>query len=279
LWSIHLIRNSNRKRKEEETPLSCPFGPAVPSLAGCAWPISPWPTCSSWPSAPNPSCVGVPAQPPPCMWARGQRRSPTLFAQPPQQPCPRRPNPRKKRLPLSPLLIPKLLSRTTPRRKKPCCRLGARAELTGARRGGPSFSFPSPPSLLLRCDARLGIRRGPRLAHGGQRDQRGPRLAHGGQHDQRGPWLTHGGPACSSLGAASPTRCAARSGGRSACSPAWLQPGARAPSSRVRPPWPTPARLAVRGMQPAWLTASPTCPARVAWSPLLARLAAGETPA
>jgi hypothetical protein len=41
----------------------------------------------------------------------------------------------------------------------------------------------------------------------------------------------------------------------------------------------SPARLAVRGMQPAWLAASPTCPTRVAWSPLLARLAAGKTPA
>jgi hypothetical protein len=49
LWSIHLIRNSNGQRKEdkkkkEETPLSCPFGPAAPSLAACARPISPRPT-------------------------------------------------------------------------------------------------------------------------------------------------------------------------------------------------------------------------------------------
>jgi hypothetical protein len=64
LWSIHLIRNSNGQRKEdkkEETPLSCPFGPAAPSLAACALPTSPWPT----PAPPHPGPASQPRAPQP----------------------------------------------------------------------------------------------------------------------------------------------------------------------------------------------------------------------
>jgi hypothetical protein len=83
LWSIHLIWNSNGQRKEdkkEETPLSCPFGPAAPSLAACALPTSPWPT----PAPPHPGPASQPRAPQPhsrsptCRPSCGPaRRSPT----------------------------------------------------------------------------------------------------------------------------------------------------------------------------------------------------------
>jgi hypothetical protein len=70
---------------------------------------------------------------------------------------------------LSPLLNPKTPLSLDTAQGKPNHRLGARVELIGARRGEPSFSFPLPPSLLLRCDACPGVHRGPQLAHGGRR--------------------------------------------------------------------------------------------------------------
>jgi hypothetical protein len=94
------------------------------------------------------SCRG-PARPCPC--APGPPGSAPWRSQPPA--CSSRRSCRAhvihirgKRLSLSPLLIPRPLSRSTPRKKKSCCRLGARTELIGVRRGEPP-SLPLPLSL------------------------------------------------------------------------------------------------------------------------------------
>jgi hypothetical protein len=56
--------------------------------------------------------------------------------------------PKGKRLSLSPLLFPKIFPRSTPRKKKPCCRLGARAELIDAIEVNPPFPSPLPPPFF-----------------------------------------------------------------------------------------------------------------------------------
>jgi hypothetical protein len=136
LWSIHLIRKSNGKRKEEETSLSRPFGPAAPSLAGCARPISPWPiraTTAAQPTVPRAPFPWPASAAQPCA---AHHRAQTLAARPARAPAAAalaRPPARRPR-------VPALLLVARPR--------SAHASSAPCGASAPSCAFPQPSSCL-----------------------------------------------------------------------------------------------------------------------------------
>jgi hypothetical protein len=162
-----------------------------------------------WPRPPPVSCVsGPPSSAPrrPQLPARTSRRGSRAHVAQIQGKQPS----------LSPLLNPKLLSHSTPRRKKPNRRLGACAELIGARRGEPSFSFPFPPPFFfvaMRVLAFVAVRGSPMAASVTSAVRGLACPLPGARPGMPEPWCA------ASPRSWTPVRRVARSGGRSARSP------------------------------------------------------------